>query len=127
MKINKKDVGKRLKYLREFVLEMSQAEFSDKLGIKRNSLSNYERGIREMNYELLMKLKNIFGVNINWLLTGEGKMFIQEKDKKEEKEKDYKKMIIEIINNEMDENKVKALAEFLKAFTTKEHKIVKKV
>lgn len=56
-------------------LGYSQQEIADKLRININTYRGYEYNKREMPYEILKFLSNSFGVNINWLLTGNGDMF----------------------------------------------------
>ena len=56
-------------------LGYSQQEIADKLKININTYRGYEYNKREMPYEILKFLSNVFCVNINWLLTGNGNMF----------------------------------------------------
>lgn len=59
-------------------------EFSDKSTVAYRSLQNYLSGEREPNTESLIKLSTQMGINLNWLLTGSGNMYIadvQESDK----------------------------------------------
>lgn len=54
---------------------MTQQEFADKIGLKRNSVASYEIG---KNYPMDTVIKSIcreFNVNEEWLRTGEGEMF----------------------------------------------------
>ena len=56
---------------------MTQKEFAEKIGLKRNSVASYEIG---KNYPMDTVIKSIcreFNVNEDWLRTGEGEMFIQ--------------------------------------------------
>ena len=73
-------LGKRIKEAREF-LGIGQKEFAKKIGIIYQTLSKYERSEIKPTTEILTKLTEIHGININWLLTGNGNMFI-EKEKK---------------------------------------------
>ncbi|OOR95130.1 transcriptional regulator [Canicola haemoglobinophilus] len=50
-------------------------EFSELSGIPYRSVQNYLRNEREPNVEALTKLKETMNIDVNWLLTGEGKMF----------------------------------------------------
>jgi bacteriophage CI repressor helix-turn-helix domain len=49
--------------------------FSEISGIPYRSVQNYLRDEREPNVEALIKLKETMNIDINWLLTGEGKMY----------------------------------------------------
>ena len=63
-----REVGLRIALIRG---EKPQSEFSDLIGIHKNTLGNYERGDREMGVFALARLVDL-GWNANWLLTGEG-------------------------------------------------------
>ena len=73
-------LGKRIKDAREF-LKIGQKEFAEKIGIIYQTLSKYERNEIKPTTEILTKLAEIHGININWLLTGNGDMFIREEKK----------------------------------------------
>ncbi len=64
----------RLKELRK-ALNLTQQEMADRLGIKRNTLANYEIGRNEPIDAVLLLIVKEFNVNENWLRTGEGEMF----------------------------------------------------
>lgn len=76
----------RLKFLRKN-LNLTQTEFGNKINRSLRAIQNYESGGRSINGDLLLDLQDIFNVNINWLRTGEGEMFL----KKEENNIDYGK------------------------------------
>ena len=113
-------IGKRLQEFRK-KLGFTQKEFAKMFGVSEITMRRYEIGKVKPDIDFILELRNRFNLNINWLLTGEGEMFITEEEKKgEEKGRDYKREILEIIEKE-DEEKVKALAEFLKrAWASKE-------
>jgi transcriptional regulator with XRE-family HTH domain len=102
-------IGERIKMLRKR-LNMSQKKFSEMLDVSLITLQRYEKGEREPSSDFLINLKNKFNVNINWLLTGQGKMFLEE-DKGDNK---IEKEILELLSNEPDIEKKKALLDFLK-------------
>lgn len=69
----------RIKALRK-ALGMTQQEFADKLGLKRNSVANYEIGRNIPMDPIINSMCREFGVNEVWLRTGEGgdeNMFMQ--------------------------------------------------
>lgn len=68
--------GLRLKDIRK-ALNLSQDEIALKFGISRQYWSNFENDRETLNNEKLTKLIQYFNVNINYLLTGEGEMFIE--------------------------------------------------
>lgn len=55
---------------------LTQQELADKLGITRASLSHYEKGRREMNYNLLIQTADFFNVSIDYLLEREDMLFV---------------------------------------------------
>jgi len=57
-------------------LKLNQKEFSEKLEVPSSTLSRYENGAVKPTTDFLIKLINIFDVNINWLLTSEGNMYL---------------------------------------------------
>lgn len=63
-----------LKKLR-FELKLSAQKLADDLGIHKMTISNYENGKREPTYEVLEKLHNLYNVNLNWFVSGQGEMF----------------------------------------------------
>jgi transcriptional regulator with XRE-family HTH domain len=70
--------GQRLRILRN-VYNLTQKDFCDKFSLKQGVLSRYERDLIEIPHSLLEKLYSI-GININWLLFGDGDMFINVKN-----------------------------------------------
>jgi len=52
----------------------TQPEFALQLGVSKNTIGHYERGERRPEAEVLTRMREVLGVDINWLLTGEGEM-----------------------------------------------------
>lgn len=71
----RQEIGKRLRLIRE-KKGITQAELGEKLGIQFQHVSKYERGETVPTWENLIKLAELYDVNINWLLTGKGSMFL---------------------------------------------------
>lgn len=67
-------IGLKLKELRK-ELRLSQSEFANKLGLKQQTYLNYENG-RDIPNAILEKFNSIFDVNLNWLFTGKGNIFL---------------------------------------------------
>jgi transcriptional regulator with XRE-family HTH domain len=74
------EVGDRLRLLRQ-KLGLTQSKMAQKLGVTLNTYQRYELGDRNLTVEKLQLLRKLFGVNLNWLLTGEGGMFEAYNDK----------------------------------------------
>ncbi len=53
--------------------------FAEKSGLQYTTAQNYLLGTREPTLENLRKIAEAFNVNINWLLTGKGEIFISKK------------------------------------------------
>ncbi|UCH96295.1 MAG: helix-turn-helix transcriptional regulator [Candidatus Aminicenantes bacterium] len=70
-----RDFGKRLKKARE-QLKIDVNEISNIIGIEANSYYKYEDGSRFPRPEILSAILNKFDINLNYLVTGTGPMFI---------------------------------------------------
>lgn len=64
----------RIKNLRKS-LDMTQQEFADRIGVKRNTIGQYEIGRNEPIDTVINLICREFGVNEEWLRTGNGEMF----------------------------------------------------
>lgn len=64
----------RIKQLRKH-LDLTQQEFADRIGIKRNTIANYESGRNEPIDSVISLICREFNVNEPWLRKGEGEMF----------------------------------------------------
>lgn len=108
-------INNRIKKVRQ-ELGLSQVEFANKLGVRQSSLSYIENGITvnidERNIKIIC---SEFGVNENWLRTGEGTMFDQAGQ-------DLMVLLGENVNQLTDIEK-KAVAEFIK-LPSKHRKII---
>ena len=69
-------MNERLKKLRK-ALDLTQQEFGDRIGIKRNTLANYEIGRNEPIDAVINLICREFNVSETWLRTGEGEMFVE--------------------------------------------------
>lgn len=78
-------MDKRLKKLRK-TLNLTQQEFSNRIGIKRNNIACYETGKNTPSDAAISLICREFNVNENWLRTGDGDMFL-ETDRKSEIDK----------------------------------------
>jgi len=74
----KRNNTSNIRRIRE-VVGLNQTTFANALDIPRTTLINYEKGMA-LPSDLLLKLKEKWGVSIDWLLTGEGEMFLPGKD-----------------------------------------------
>lgn len=67
-------MNERIKELRK-ALGMTQQEFADKIGGKRNNIAKYEAGINEPSAAVVSLICKEFNVSEEWLRTGAGEMF----------------------------------------------------
>ena len=78
------DINKRLKDLR-IAMNKNQEEMGKILGITKSGVSDLESGRRKVTEQHLIMLQNCSEcfININWLRTGEGEMFLDVSREKE--------------------------------------------
>lgn len=89
--------GPRLVTLRA---KESQASFAVKHGAHRNTYGKYEREDRDPAWAFLVNLAKS-GVNVNWLLTGEGPMLLSEQVRVRPLHLDALQMVVELVENEI--------------------------
>lgn len=70
-------MNERIKELRK-ALNLTQQQFADRIGIKRNTIANYEIGRNDPVETVLVMICREFNVNREWLLNGIGEMFAPE-------------------------------------------------
>ncbi len=68
------NIGERIKKLRKS-LDLTQQKFAERIGIKGNTVAQYELGRNEPIDAVLSLICREFNVNEKWLQTGEGEMF----------------------------------------------------
>lgn len=66
-------LGERIKEVRKTV-GLTQSEFGEKIGIKGNTVTNYEADRREPQEVTLKAICDKFGIRYKWLKYGDGKM-----------------------------------------------------
>ena len=69
-----KTENERIKEVRK-ALGLTQEKFGEKIGMKKNSLSNSESGVNAVSNQLRTAVCREFHVREEWLRTGEGDMF----------------------------------------------------
>ena len=74
--------NERIRLLRK-TLGLTLKEMSGKLGIPLSTLSKYEQDVIKPGVEILSRIASAYNVNLNWLLTGLGDMFIDSAKAKE--------------------------------------------
>ena len=84
--------GIRLRMIRD-KLKLSQSDFSTNLSTTQATVSRYEKDLRLPDAEFLENLSNIYHIDINWLLTGKGEMFLSDNKEPQEKRVDNNELI----------------------------------
>lgn len=68
-------LGQRLRAVRGQFGDEDRERFAGRLGISRAALAYYERGERVPDSDVLAAYRRVLGININWLVSNEGRMF----------------------------------------------------
>lgn len=120
-------MNERLKKLRK-TLDLTQQEFADRIGSKRNTIAKYETDTNVPSAAVISLICREFNVNENWLRTGEGDMFMEiSRDEQIEKfvgdllhgeEDSFKRRLISGLAA-LDENGWKVLEDFLDSIQKK--------
>lgn len=117
----------RLKKLRK-TLDLTQQAFADRIGMKQNTIAQYEMGRTIPSNAIIFSICREFNVNENWLRTGEGDMFMEmSRDEQIEEfigdllhgeEDSFKRRLISGLAA-LDENGWKVLEDFLDSIQKK--------
>ena len=67
-------MNERIKQLRK-ELHLNQADFGARVGVKGNTIGNYELGLRNPSEAVIFSICREFNVNEEWLRNGTGEMF----------------------------------------------------
>ena len=87
-------MNERIKFLRK-ALNLGQIKFANKLGYSYAAIQNWEKG-KNISEASLNLIEKTFNVNPNWLRTGIGSMFLDEKEKSNVKIEPISNQFIEI-------------------------------
>lgn len=114
----------RIKKLRK-LLKLTQTEFGQKIGVKGNTITNYETGLRTPSDAVLLSICREFRVNYFWLTEGKGEMFtstpetvVEELVEQYDLDDIDKKIIEKYL--ELDAEQRKVLKEYLKSVFVQE-------
>lgn len=75
-------MNERIKAIRKYY-KLTQAEFGEKIGVKGNTVTGYETGIRSPSDAVIVSICREFGCHEAWLRNGTGEMLV-EKSKEQE-------------------------------------------
>lgn len=68
-------LGERIKLVRGYYV-LTQQEFAEQLEIPQTSVSKYEKNAMKPGTDMLIRIGETFGVNMNWLLLDKGEMLL---------------------------------------------------
>ena len=88
--------GERVKEIRK-VLGLSGEKFGEQLGVSRASISNIEKGKRNLTDQMFLSICREFNVNEEWLRNGSGEMFV-----KMNHDKQITALVSELLKSEED-------------------------
>jgi transcriptional regulator with XRE-family HTH domain len=72
-------LGERVRILREY-FKLNQGQLSEEIGLVQSVISEVEKGKKEPSIRFLNAMALRFAVNQDWIMTGEGEMFISPED-----------------------------------------------
>ena len=104
---------------------LTQVEFGERIGVKGNTVTNYETGLRNPTDAVILSICREFNVNENWLRNGTGDMY-KERDgsftellsELEESDDDFIKSLITVYMG-LDEDSKSALRKIAKGMAEK--------
>lgn len=68
-------------------LGLNQREFAEKLGLSQSNISEWKKGRSSPTFKILKDMNKLFGISVDWLLTGEGEMFLDKESSSQVNEK----------------------------------------
>jgi transcriptional regulator with XRE-family HTH domain len=74
----KTPVAARLREIRRALGDLDRADVAEALGVSKSTLAYYERGESEPTVSVLIAYRRHYGVNVDWVLTGQGAVFLGE-------------------------------------------------
>ena len=70
-----KTFGERLRYLQTDILRMNNVQLASVLGVDKSTVKSIvDTG--STNFKNILPLKKLYNINLNWLLDGDGDVFI---------------------------------------------------
>jgi len=87
-------LNERIKKLRK-ELDLTQQEFADRIGVKRNTIATYEIGRNTPLDAVIASICKEFNVSETWLRTGVGEMFV-----KQDRESELTLMVKKLLSGE---------------------------
>lgn len=114
-------MNERLRELRKYT-GYTQEEFAKKIGIKRNTLANYETGRNEPIDAIVFSICREFNVNEIWLRTGQGEMFLEL-----DREDEITKWLGSLVNPNNNNEFIKKFVHMLSKLDVDDWKVLEKM
>lgn len=114
------EIKDRIKIIRK-EKQITQVEFGKIIGVKGNTVTNYETGLRIPTDAVIKSICREFNVNETWLRTGEGEMFIA---------KTRNQQLADFVNDVMEDVNYSFRKRFLEALSklsVDEWKVIEKI
>ena len=70
------EIKDRIKKIRDDQ-HLTQTDFGARIGVRGNTITNYETGLRKPSEDVMMAIARTFDVNMVWLKEGTGQAYIQ--------------------------------------------------
>lgn len=74
----RKSMKNRIKQIRKEA-RLTQVDFGEKIGVKGNTVTNYETGLRTPTDAVILSICREFSINEEWLRNGNGDMYLSSK------------------------------------------------
>lgn len=74
----RKRMKNRIKQIRKEA-RLTQVDFGEKIGVKGNTVTNYETGLRTPTDAVILSICREFSINEEWLRNGNGDMYLSSK------------------------------------------------
>ncbi len=78
--MQKQQIGKRHRQVREEVLKMSVADYARMMEVKEVTVYSWESGRTSVPHAVMAALEERYGVAAGWMITGEGAMRRQDRE-----------------------------------------------
>jgi SOS-response transcriptional repressor LexA len=92
-------INERIKQIRK-EKRLTQTEFGSKIGVNQCSVVDWERGRSFPSVESMKSMAKCYGINLHWLMTGEGTMYLPHIDELTLKA-ELKQKVYNFIRNEI--------------------------
>lgn len=96
------EITKKFNYLVELLADGNLSHLSREIGVSQNTLYKYTQG-RPPHVATLLAIRKVYGINLNWLIAGDGEMTGPEKNRRNEPPKVSHKILAEVMENLQEE------------------------